>query len=364
MNDTYLITGFPGFISANLIRFIIENNDYDHIYLLVLNEKVDDATQLLEKISIEEEKSTHKITIIKGDITKSNIGVQAQELELLNQKVTHIFHLAALYDLAAPFDQADKVNVTGTANVNSFAQQCKNLKRYIYFSTAYVSGKREGKIYEHELDQDQTFKNHYEQTKFQAEKMTEAIKSKVPITIIRPGIVIGNSEHGTTSKFDGPYFILNYLRRIRAVPVIPYLGKGNALANFVPIDYIIKGSMHLAHSETTVGKTFHLTDPNPYHAQDVYEMFTKSYLGKKPIGNVPLTAGRLFLSFSIFRRWFRVEKEALDYFYCDSDYDCTEAINELNQANIHCPDLKDYLPNIVNFYKQFENDWTKHIEVS
>ncbi|GEN46533.1 SDR family oxidoreductase [Alkalibacillus haloalkaliphilus] len=361
---SYLFTGFPGFISANLIREIIRQKDFDHIYLLVLEQAFDEANNLLNHIVIEEEVTRDKLTIVKGDITKEGLAINQRIANNIQHDVTHVFHLAALYDLAVPYDIAHKVNVIGTNHVNNFVSQCDNIERFVYFSTAYVSGDREGKIYEHELDHGQSFKNHYEKTKFEAEKLTEAIKPNVPTTIIRPGIVIGHSQSGSTSKFDGPYFILNYLQRLKSLPLIPYLGKGKALANFVPIDYIVKGTMHLAHSETSKGKTFHLTDPKPYHAQDVYEMFTQAYLGKNPIGNVPLTIGKAFLSFSSFRKWFRIEKEALDYFYCESDFDCSKTIEELQSAGITCPDLKEYLPAIVRYYKKFENDWTKHIEIT
>ncbi|MDQ0351030.1 nucleoside-diphosphate-sugar epimerase [Alkalibacillus filiformis] len=361
---SYLFTGFPGFISENLIREIIRQKKFEQVYLLVIEQSMDEANSLLNKVVIEEKIAQDKLTIVKGDITQEGLGIEQKIANDIQQDVTHVFHLAALYDLAVPFDIAYKVNVTGTKHVNDFVRHCENLERFVYFSTAYVSGDREGKIYEHELDEGQSFKNHYEKTKFKAEKMTEAIKKDVPTTIIRPGIVIGHSQSGSTSKFDGPYFILNYLQRLKSLPLIPYLGKGNALANFVPIDYIVKGTIHLAHSNTSNGKTFHLTDPNPYHSQDVYEMFTQAYLGKNPIGNVPLTVGKAFLSFSSFRKWFRIEKEALDYFYCDSDFDCTETAKELQSVGIICPDLKEYLPAIVRYYKKFEDDWTKHIEIT
>ncbi|WP_231563823.1 SDR family oxidoreductase, partial [Anoxybacillus sp. KU2-6(11)] len=84
------------------------------------------------------------------------------QLHMLAQSVTHVFHLAAIYDLAVPEDIARMVNVEGTKQVNEWVSFLPHLQRYVYFSTAYVSGTRQGVIFEHELDKGQSFKNHYE----------------------------------------------------------------------------------------------------------------------------------------------------------------------------------------------------------
>lgn len=122
-----------------------------------------------------------------------------------------------------PEPLAERVNVHGTNQVNEWVQTLPNLQRYIYFSTAYVSGTREGRIYEEELEMHQTFRNHYERTKYDAEVLVDRLKEMVPTTIIRPGIVKGHSETGETIKFDGLYFMLNMYDKLSFLPAIPYL---------------------------------------------------------------------------------------------------------------------------------------------
>ncbi|WP_330219520.1 SDR family oxidoreductase [Peribacillus muralis] len=53
---------------------------------------------------------------------------------------------------------------------------------------------------------------------YEAEVLVEELKKEIPITIIRPGIVKGHSQTGQTIKFDGPYFILNFLDRLSFLP--------------------------------------------------------------------------------------------------------------------------------------------------
>lgn len=366
MGNVYFFTGFPGFISMNLVKEMIEKRyDIEKIYLLVLPEMKEKAEKeigkLLQTLSVARNKDIFKIVI--GDITKENLNIADEINERLQSTVTHVFHLAAIYDLAVPKDIAYKVNVTGTDHVNKWLKKLQKLERYIYFSTAYVSGKREGKILETELDENQTFKNHYEQTKFEAEVLVQQVMPDVPTTIIRPGVVAGHSKTGETVKFDGPYFLLNFFDKLKFLPFISYLGRGDGITNFVPIDYILNATLYLAHSPKGKGKVYHLTDPNPCKMRELYELMAIEYLGKKPVGTLPLFLARFFLSFSAMRKWLKVEKEALDYFTFHVQYDNSQAEEDLKGSGITCPKFTDVIPAIVEYYRRHKDDAEKHINI-
>lgn len=360
MGNTYFFTGYPGFLASNLIKGLVrQNEEIDHIYLLVLPEMVQKAETDLNKLLAD----SSKISIIPGDITISNLNLREKEQSAIHDSVTHVYHLAAIYDLAVPKNLAYKVNVVGTDNVNNWVKTLPKLKRYTYFSTAYVSGLREGKIYETELIMNQSFKNHYERTKYEAEVLVQQLIPTVPTTIIRPGVVKGHSKTGETNKFDGPYFIFNFFDKIRKLPIIPYLGNGDAEGNFVPQDYIIDATLFLSHSEKGIGKTYHLTDPNPYTVREQYKMIMEALIGKTPRGTIPLALSKAFLSFSSIRKWLGVEKEAMDYFTCYSSYDASQAQEDLKDSGIRCPSFKEALGPMVDFYKQNKNDKNIHIHI-
>src|SRR5699024_4565788 len=161
-----------------------------------------------------------------GDITHPNLSMDKTVCDTLQNRVTHVFHLAAIYDLAVSEQIAYQVNVIGTNHMNNWVKQLTKLKRYISFRTANVSGKREGRIYAHERRTNQECKDHYEKTKYEAEISVDNFKSDIPIMIIRAGRVIGHSGTGEASMFDGLYFLLNDLGRLRFMPNLPYLGDG------------------------------------------------------------------------------------------------------------------------------------------
>ncbi|WP_449442347.1 SDR family oxidoreductase [Ureibacillus acetophenoni] len=359
--SVHLFTGFPGFISSQLIRELFRKNYADHIYALVLPTQKEKA--LDESLKIMESFPGRRITIVEGDINLPQIGIAEKTLSEFANNIKVVWHLAAIYDLAVPKEVAWKVNVDGTKNVNDFVQTLPNLTRYIYFSTAYVAGKREGIILENDLMRPEGFKNYYEETKFEAELLVEDIKKMVPTTIIRPGIVRGNSLTGETQKFDGPYFFLNMIDKLKFLPAIPYVGRSTALINVVPIDFIIEASAFISQEDEAIGKTLHLTDPHPHPVLEVYRMMVKLMTSKFPKGRLPLSLTRQCLKIKAIRKLLGVEFETLDYLTWNAYFDCSEAKKILAKGKIKCPDFIKSMPSMVNYYNNNKHKKEYHIEI-
>jgi hypothetical protein len=56
------------------------------------------------------------------------------------------------------------------------------------------------------------------------------------------------------------------------------------------------------------------------------------------------------------RKYLGVEKEALDYFTWMGNFDCTQAVTDLKDSGITCPDFKDGIKAMTEFYiKQKDN---------
>ena len=198
-----------------------------------------------------------------GDITEPNLGLSAADLEIARSQSTHVFHLAAIYDLAVARDLALRVNVEGTRNVNQFARSLPQLRHYHYVSTCYVAGKRTGRILENELRHDAGFRNYYEETKYLAELEVEALKSELPVTIHRPAVVCGDSQTGETAKYDGIYYLIRYLLKWPSVLSAFNIGNSEVALNLVPVDFVVEAMSALARDPRAIGKTLQLADPIP-----------------------------------------------------------------------------------------------------
>src|SRR5699024_4612239 len=186
MEDVYFVTGYPGFIASELVRQLLQDHQQriKHMYLLVLPHLKEKAQRQMNGLLQQGASNDLRFTIITGDITHPNLSMDKTVCDTLQNRVTHVFHLAAIYDLAVSEQITYHVNVIETKHRNDWVKHINTLERYIYFSTADVSGESVVRIYEHELQTNQTIKNHYEKTKYEAEISVDNVKSDIPIMII------------------------------------------------------------------------------------------------------------------------------------------------------------------------------------
>ncbi|QBP41641.1 SDR family oxidoreductase [Paenisporosarcina antarctica] len=360
--QTPLFTGFPGFIARQIMQELINQKKVNSIYAVVLPSQMKLGKEIVKKsmnVPFDVE-----IRLIEGDITLPNLGISPNDLETLYKEINTVWHLAALYDLAVPRVAAWKVNVHGTNMVNNFVQTLPEITRYMYFSTAYVAGTREGILREEELIRPKAFKNYYEETKYEAEVLVEKLKKIIPITIIRPGIVRGHSVTGETIKFDGPYFFINMIDNLRKLPIIPYVGRSQSFINVVPIDFLIKAVVYSCDNELASGKTLHITDPNPHPVEEVYRQMVLIVTGKLPQGRIPLALAKTGLQLHFLRKRLGVEIETLDYLTWEAQFDTTFADTLLKDSGIECADFISSLPSMIAFYNIHKKEEQYHIKIN
>jgi len=126
-----------------------------------------------------------------------------------------------------------------------------------YVSTAYVAGKRKGVIYDDELDLGQSFNNTYEATKLLSEKEIRSAMARLPLTVFRPSIIMGNSQTGQTDTFHVLYAPMKwgYFGKLGVLP-----GCEHSKIDTVPIDYVINAMVYLSSLGSKInGETYHLT---------------------------------------------------------------------------------------------------------
>lgn len=344
----YFVTGYPGFIGKRLVEYIAKQQPKGKIYLLVQPKFFKDAKRYAERIKGAE------IQILQGDIVDMHLGLSGEEYGQLCSEVTDIFHLAAIFYLGVPFEQAQRVNVDGTRNVLELARDCEHLRRFNHFSTCYVSGDRVGVIAEDELDAGQQFRNAYEETKFQAEKLIQrASKSGLPITIYRPSSVIGDSKSGEIDKFEGPYYLAILLVTSPLSVPLPLPGNGVAPLNVVPVDFVVAATWTISRDPRAVGRTFHLVDPNPMSARRVYELIAQKANKRLPRFNLPSKATEAVLKLPLLEKLARPQRQAISYVNHLAIYNCHNTLELLDGTGIRCPPLESYLDTLVNYVRDY-----------
>lgn len=342
-----LMTGFPGFLGSALLPGILAKRDGAKLICVVQAKHMNTAKARLAEIEAVNPHTVGRVELVEGDITKPGLGLSDS---VPVKGVNEVWHLAAVYDLAVPEDIAKLVNITGTANVLQFCRERSKFRRLQYVSTCYVSGRYDGEFTEDMLEQGQEFQNHYEETKYEAERLVRAaIADGLPATIYRPGIVVGDSRTGETQKYDGPYFVAAYMKRLPGATFLPNVDK-KVKASLVPRDYVIAAMDALSVLDKSVGKTYQLTDPNPPSAREVAEIFGK-HLGRKLVWlPIPVSVVRGLLdTVPGMEMLTGLPAETLDYFAFPTTYGTTKTVADLKGTGVSCPHFRDYADKLLDF---------------
>jgi thioester reductase-like protein len=349
-----LVSGFPGFIARRLVARLLADRPQLRLTALVEARMLDAARSAAEALGAD----GARLELVVGDIADRRLGLDDAQYAALAGKVTEVHHLAAIYNLAVPLEVAQRVNVDGTGNVLDFCLACKDLRQLHYVSTAYVAGLRTGVVYEHELSLGQQHKNHYESTKFQAEVWVREQMHRIPTTIYRPAIVVGDSRTGETQKFDGPYYLLRAIARsVRRKEPILQLGRAAAPFNVVPVDFVVEAMATVAQDPEAVGETLHLVDPEPLTAKELNDLFAREYAGRTPRIRVPAGIVHESLRLKPIREMYDgTPRESIVYLNHPVRFDTRRADAILARNGLRCPKFPEYVGPIVQFFREHEGD--------
>ena len=141
---TFFITGVTGLVGSYLLKLLLA--DGHKVYALARSKDNKTATERVMEIlnfwdkDVAAERS-HSLSVLDGDITERNLGLDKQIIDVLKDEVEEIFHSAAVTQYNWPLDKIRKVNVEGTRNILDLAVIFRDqgkLKKVNHLSTAYV----------------------------------------------------------------------------------------------------------------------------------------------------------------------------------------------------------------------------------
>ena len=118
----------------------------------------------------------------------------------------------------------DEEHRGAAAEILELAEAAPRLRQLVFWSSATVSGNREGFVRETELTDQMGFRNPVEESLYRAEQILRESGDELPIVILRPAVMVGDSMTGETEdrgdevailvRDNGPGIPAEYRKRI------------------------------------------------------------------------------------------------------------------------------------------------------
>lgn len=359
-----VVTGATGFLGREVVLRLLSTEE--PLTLLIRGKDDADAQRrgdkLLEELVGRERAAAAKrrVQILRGDIEQDRLGLDPRTWERVAAETTAVIHGAASVSFTLPIDEARNVNLEGTRRVLDLAR--KSNARVDYVGTAYVAGDREGIAYEDELDVGQSFRNTYEQTKMEAEKLVRQRAGEQPIAMYRPSIIVGDSKTGRTASFKVLYWPLKLYAQgfARFVP-----GRRSTPVDVVPSDYVVDAILAIRKRSDSLGQCYTLAAglDRDSTVGELTDLASEFFRVSKP----------LFVNPDYVLGWFRPLVDLIPggkykhklttarvytpYLNLKLRYDTRNAKNALHGTGIEVPPVHEYFQTLFRY--ALETDWGK-----
>jgi thioester reductase-like protein len=267
----YFVTGATGFIGRHLVQKLLERTGDVHV--LVRAGSQDRLAALVRRWGGD---AAQRVKPVVGDLAEPRLGVGDEQIAALTGEIEHLFHLAAIYDMTAPDEVNERLNVAGTRNAIALAEAL-HAGQLHHVSSVAVAGEFKGLFREDMFDEGQRLPSAYHRTKFDSEKLVRE-QSGVPWRVYRPAIVVGHSQTGEMDKIDGPYYFFKAIQKARgALPQwFPLVGPELGYTNIVPVDFVAAALDRIAHQPGLNFQAFHLTNPKAMRVGESLNAFAKA----------------------------------------------------------------------------------------
>jgi thioester reductase-like protein len=348
-----LLTGATGFVGMEVLARYLEHGDRE-VTCLIRAESDEAARGRLDPVlrnlfGWRADRYAARVEAVAGELTAPGLGLSPARRDELAAQVTTIVHSAASVSFTLPIDEARAINVEGTRRMLEFAalaKDCGGLDRYAQVSTAYVAGTHSGRFSEADLDVGQDFRNTYEQSKFEAERMVRTEGEGLPWMILRPSIVVGDCASGWTSAFNVLYWPLRAFSAgvFKTVPATP-----ETPVDVVSIDYVADAIHELCEAPCAAGQTYLLTAGAEGTSTMGEIAAAASRYFRRPLPKVVSPAEFTESQGGLSEAALESSRVFFPYFSMSTVFDNAMTRARLSQVGINAMPLNDYFERLLDF---------------
>jgi amino acid adenylation domain-containing protein/thioester reductase-like protein len=264
------LTGTTGFLGAFLLDGLLEKTEARvHCLVRPRGDAMGAIEANLRDYGLWRPERAERIVPVPGDLSEPLLGQDKEDFDALARGVDLIIHAGAAVNLVYPYSELRAPNVGGTREVLRLA--CRDGGRPVHYVSTNGIFPPDLGLCEEDVDLDDLAgarEDGYGQSKWVAEKLVrEAGKRGLPVSVYRPGNVSGHSETGASNPRDLLGAVIVESLRLGCAPEVE-----DWRMEMTPVDFVAAAVTHIASSRNSYGGTYHLANPEPPLADDVFDL--------------------------------------------------------------------------------------------
>ncbi len=341
-----LVTGFPSFFARKLVSELLEDESTSVVALVPERDRegAEEAAQLSGDRS--------RIEILSGEVGAIDFGLSGARYLALADELT-VAHYVPSAELAASRgtdkkpEEVRRGYIAMAREALAFAAAASDgLALSVLHSSVDVAGTYRGLFSEGDLAKGQRFTSAGAEGRAIAEAMFRRKMPDLPLCVVRPTVVIGDSRTGEFDELDGLYLLI--LLVVTSPPdfTLPLPGRGDQLLNLVPVDYVVRAARRIGELPEARGRTFHLGDPSPCSALRVFELVSQVVGRRGPRGFIPANLTRALLRAPGIERIARSPRAFLEALVREGSYGFANTEATLGES-LRCPPFESYVETLV-----------------
>ena len=270
-----LVTGANGFVGRHLVQHL-----FDQPYHKTNGHKLERYQIFATDLSPRPIDSVARLISMKrgvsylpSDLRNPESLKPLFEEDELSKPIDTVYHPAALFNLCMNLDQLKEVNVEGTVNLISEAQQ-SGVRRVINWSSSSIYGcweEDEKRNEEYPLKLEEML-NAYAKSKFLQEQAAQEFDNpdRIRVTSVRPANIYGI---GTNMGIAFPLLAIH--KKMMKRPAARLDEKGEpiyAAGSHVHVKDVIKAAYFLANDKRAAGEIYNLAEDKPISTVELFEL--------------------------------------------------------------------------------------------
>ncbi|KKD53591.1 MULTISPECIES: non-ribosomal peptide synthetase [Paenibacillus] len=264
-----LLTGGTGFLGTHLLQELLQSSNARITLLIRGKSRSISEDYLQERLQYYLLEEHHKagwkrVSVVCGDVTLSNLGLEFAEYEKLAENVDCIIHTASLtrhYGTAAEFE---KVNIDGTRHILHFAA-FKNIKDIHFTSNMSIGTGSDIQLFDEYIEEIGAIRadinNHFLKSKMEAEALLRTARERgLNCTIYRLNSLNNNTQTGRFMVNKESNAFYSFVSAMNSIGLFPDLHE--PILDMTGVDQAAKAIVTLFDRPVLHNQNHHVFNPH------------------------------------------------------------------------------------------------------